>query len=163
MAWRALLMLASSSMGRFRTAVQMLLLTLVLGCGQTLAPNDAASSYVLQQVGPDPLPAVLFSSQDVTIRVFADTIRLSVKGTGTQSTLEEVRPTKGMQVDTASITASFSFRETDGRLEIAFSCPINANCAPPPHLIATLIPAGLRVDYAMGSRVPLIYARLPGS
>jgi hypothetical protein len=46
------------------------------------------------------------------------------------------------------------------RVEIAFYCPPNANCAPPPHIIGMRTGDVLEVGYATGGRVPQRYERV---
>lgn len=137
---------------------------LALACGDSLAPADVAGNYALQQIAGDPLPALGFANEELVVRVFADTLRVGADGRGTLVRVDEVEfPSDGTQVPPRRSEISFSFRTVDDRVEIAFDCPINANCAPPPHRIARRIGGGLRVDYAPGTRVPMIYARVAPS
>src|SRR6266446_9167023 len=55
---------------------------------------------------------------------------------------------------------AFGFRVVQGRIEIAFDCPPGADCVAPPHIVARPTPNGLEVQYALGARVPQIFARL---
>lgn len=52
-------------------------------------------------------------------------------------------------------TTELRFEMKRGRIEVSAICPPNANCAPPPHLVARAVAEGLRVDVANGQRVPL--------
>jgi hypothetical protein len=143
-----------------------LVLLLSLGgsgaCTNPLAPADVAGTYVLRQVGPDPLPTVLYANSDVIVRVLADTLRLVATGEGTEVGLREVEfrqagiPPGGPQ----PVATAFHFRIVGGRIEITFGCPPNGDCAAGPHLILRRTSAGIRADVAPGLRVPLYFARV---
>ena len=137
-----------------------LVAVLTCGCGDSLATDDVVGSYVLRRVGPDPLPTVLFSNDYVTSRVLSDTLQLTTNGRGTRASLQVVQQRATGVVDTVRSEAGFRFQVSDGRVEIAFDCPINANCAPPPHLVGHPLSGDLEIDYALGARVPLLYARI---
>ena len=143
-----------------------LVLLLFLGasgaCTSPLAPADVAGTYVLRQVGPDPLPTVLASNSDVVVRVLADTLRLVATGEGTEVGLREVEfrqvgsPPGGPQ----QVATAFHFRIMAGRIEVTFGCPPNGNCTAGPHLVLQRTGAGIRADIAPGLRVPLYFDRI---
>jgi len=133
------------------------------GCGDSLATGDLVGSYVLRRVGPDALPTVLFSNDYVTSRVLADTLRLSANGSGTRASSQVVQERATGVIDTVQSEAGFRFHVRDGGVEIAFDCPINGDCAAPPHFVGHAISGDLEIDYALGARVPLLYARIPDS
>ena len=144
-----------------RAAPILLLASTTLTCGQPLAPSALAGSYVLESVAIEPIPTVLFSSSDVTIRVLADTLRFHGTGTGTQTGLQVVQSQSSPSLtDTVAVNNQFAFQVVDSRFEITYACPITANCVPGPHLVGQPLADGLRVDHALGDRVPLIYGRL---
>ena len=134
---------------------------LALACGEALGPGDIAGTYALQRVAGDPLPAVLYTTQTVVVRVFADTLRFTADRRGISTTVRESEPvTGGPATEPRRGETGFSFRVADGRIEVAFDCPINANCVAPPHLVLKRTDAGLRADFALVARTPLLYARV---
>jgi hypothetical protein len=134
-----------------------------LACQDSLAPTDVAGTYVLQSVATEPLPAEIYRNDYVTIRVIADTLRLRPDGTGTMSGVQVAEPRQeGMAPATpAWWTGQLRFRIVEGDVEVTMICPPDANCVPGPHLTARRLDSGLRVDYALGGRVPRVYARIP--
>ena len=132
----------------------LLVSALPLACAEPLSPNDVAGAYAL--------PTLLYTNQYVTVRIFADTLRLTADGRGTVNTVREREPlTGGPTTGPRHAQWALGFRVVRGRIEMAFDCPINANCVPPPHIVAWITAEGLRVDSALGARVPRIYTRLP--
>jgi hypothetical protein len=139
----------------------LLVSALPLACAEPLSPNGVAGAYALQQVAGDALPTLLYTNEYVTVRILADTLRLTADGRGTVNTVRESEPlTGGPTTGPHHAHWAFGFRVVGDRIEIAFDCPINANCAPPPHIVARTTAEGLRVDSALGARVPQIYTRL---
>jgi hypothetical protein len=133
-----------------------------LGCGRSTEPISVPpTTYVLRQVAGDPLPAVLLTTELVEVRVFSDSIRLNPDGTGTISGVRQATVlTPGTPAEApAPITIPIHYRNQVDRIEIDFDCPPNANCVPPPHLIATVEADGLRAYWAPGmtGRQPLEY------
>jgi hypothetical protein len=146
-------------MRRFlRLAVISVLLT--LGCGGDVGPNSVVSTYVLRQVAGDELPTVLYSNEYGSVHVLSDTIRLETDGTGTISGVRAVEPLQPGLLPEAPTwgTAEIRFRTANHRIEMAYVCPPNANCAPPPHLIAHRRENGLHVTWAgLSGRSPMVY------
>jgi hypothetical protein len=56
------------------SVLAMLSVATALACGDPLAPDEVAGTYVLERVGADDLPTVLFANEYVRIRVLADTV-----------------------------------------------------------------------------------------
>jgi hypothetical protein len=138
---------------------------LLLGCRSSTEPQPASTTtYVLQRVAGDPLPAVLVTNEVVEIRVFSDTIRLKGDGTGTISGVQESIPlTPGTPAEgPRHITSPIHYQITPTQIEIAFDCPDLANCIPPPHLLATVRSDGLQVRWGpqLQGRDPLDYVRV---
>ena len=130
-------------------------------CTEPLGPDRVAGTYALQVVAGEALPAVVYSSSDLVVRVFADTLDLSNDGTGTQvRTAEYQYPTGAFPTDTVRWDTPFSFRIVEERIEIVFVCPWDADCVAPPHVIAYRTFGGLRASWALGERVPQDYVRL---
>jgi hypothetical protein len=90
---------------------------------------------------------------------------MSADGTGIQVSVHEIEPlVDGIEPEAPTRgDAVLRFQTVNGRVEIAYICPPNANCAPPPHLVARRMAEGLRMDFALGLRVPLHYVRVTGS
>jgi hypothetical protein len=144
-----------------RVALAMLA-ALTLGCEGSHGPSNFLSTFVLREVQGDPLPTVLYANEYVEVHVISDTIRLRADGTGTISGVrasEPLQPSILPQPPTWS-TAEIRFRRGIDRIEIDYVCPINANCPPPPHLIAVEGNGRLQVTWAPGmiGRSPMIYA-----
>jgi len=118
---------------------------LAVACGDPVAPRDIAGIYTLHRVDGDPLPAVLFTTEYVRVRVLADTLRLNANGTGLQISVWEGEPlVPGLPAEPPSRVASeLRFESKGGRIEVSEICPPNANCAPPPYLVARAVAEGL--------------------
>jgi hypothetical protein len=134
-------------------------LSLLTSCGEPTSPSRAAGVYVLTQVAGDALPTALLTNESVRIMVIADTLRLSPDGTGVRTSAyrTDFLSILDKAPESSEHSQAFSFRVTGDRVEIGFHCPPNANCAPPPHIIATRSGEGLDIEFAGGSRVPQGY------
>ena len=142
---------------RFYTRLMTLAVSLAAACGAPLSPSDVAGIYTLQRVANESLPTLLFTSG---IRVVADTLRFESGGRGTRITVVEGEPYQGFP---ARQESSFQFRISDGRIELGFICPPNGNCVAAPHMTFRRADSGLRADFALGERTPLMYARIDSS
>ena len=145
------------------TPAPAILIALALACSGDLGPGTLSSStYVLETVDGDPVPALLYSNQFVEFYVVSDTIRLRPDGTGTISGVRSAVPLQpgipGGQDPTWS-TADIRLRRVLREIEIDYVCPANADCAPPPHLIAVERGHRLEVSPAPSllGRSPMIY------
>jgi len=120
---------------------------ITLGCTDSLAPEDVAGLYVLERIGSEPLPAVMWENELNTVLVTSGTIRLRPDGSGTVSGTEESIPRQdGLPAtNTSRLDVPIRFRTDGVRIEIEFLCPANANCSPPPHIVARPTLGGLRV------------------
>jgi hypothetical protein len=141
-----------------------ILITLMLGCGESVGPDDAPGSYVLRRVDGDPLPAVLYDNEIYAVRVISDTIRLRADGTGTISGIRDALPLhEGLPAEgPVHASTNIRFKALVKRIEIEYECPPNANCLPPPHLIAHLRSDGLTARWGPGmlGRSPLFYSQV---
>ena len=133
---------------------------LLLGCSESLSPTDIAGTYVLRRVANDPLPAVVWAENGVTIRVIAETLQFTPDSRGRLSSIRELESASG-PIQPDSWVTDFTFRLVDDRIEVAFPCPPNADCVAPPHLVLHKTGDWVVADYAGGTRTPLLYARLP--
>jgi hypothetical protein len=140
-----------------------ILVALALACNGDLGPGTLSSdTYVLEEVDGDPVPAVVYSNEFVEFYVVSDTIRLRHDGTGT---ISGVRSAVALQPgipggqDPTWGTADIRFRRVLRGIEIDYVCPANADCAPPPHLIAAERDNRLEVSWAPSliGRSPMIY------
>jgi hypothetical protein len=149
-----------------------------IGCADSVsvAPQDFVGEYVLTRVAGEPLPTLIFST-DFSPTVVADTLRLRADGTGSRMRLVVLSPgtsrsprlgfgselatkaTMDSGVDTTirltSVAATnLTFEVVGGLLAITYVCPINADCAPPPHAIGVRTSVGLTVTREGTARVP---------
>ena len=142
--------------------ISAILIVLALACSGDVGPGTLVSdTYVLEEVDGDPVPAVLYSNEYSEIYAVSDTIRLRANGTGTISgvrSTESLLPGIPAQEPTWG-TADIRFRRVLRGIEIDYVCPANADCAPPPHLIA--VERGDRFDVSWApsllGRSPMIY------
>lgn len=142
-----------------RTAVA-LIAAMVLACGDPVGPSGAAF-FVLRRVGSDSLPAVIFLNETARITVFADTLFLGPNDSGSISGLRLTDYLlAGRAPEATRLEKPLTYRLKNGRVEIEFVCAANELCAAPPHLVGRFANGGLRVDYALGMRVPQYYEPL---
>jgi hypothetical protein len=133
---------------------------LSLACGEPLSPRDVAGAYALQRVAGNSLPTIQYANGYVVVRVFAETLGFTPDGRGEDVTVQQSETvTGGLVTGPERSKTAFGFRVVQGRIEIAFDCPPGADCVAP-HIVARPTPNGLEVQYALGARVPQIFARL---
>jgi hypothetical protein len=144
---------------RATVALALLVCSAVVACRDPLRPEDVVGVYALQWVESDVLPTVLYTNDNVRVRVLADTLRFRADGTGERAGLVESESLRPGVASAGQRRAQqeFRFRTGRGRIEIAFVCPINANCAAPPHIVAKPVRGGLLVEYDLGARVPQVF------
>ena len=134
---------------------------LSLACGEPLSPRDVAGAYALQRVAGNSMPTIQYANGYVVVRVFAETLGFTPDGRGEDVTVQQNETvTGGLVTGPERSETAFGFRVVRGRIEIAFDCPPGADCVAPPHIVARPTPNGLEVQYALGARVPQIFARL---
>ena len=147
-----------------RSRAALLAIVLLAGCGEPLGPEDVAGTYVLRSIAGEPLPAVSLASGDGTFRIVADTLRLRADGTGRRLTTAEIElavaPAGEDGQEVVRGERALRFRVVGARVEIEYVCGINEMCVAPPHLSGRRGRGELRIDYALGGRVPLVYARI---
>lgn len=133
---------------------------LPLACSDLFAPGQLAGTYVLQSVAGQPLPALLYSNGiDAAGTVYADTLRLAPGGHATLTeVLTSIPGPSGFHtsVDTLTYTLTFDIVA----LQIVFSCPPSADCAPPPRIVGHATPDGLEIDTFDYQRVPQVFTRV---
>jgi hypothetical protein len=136
--------------------------TVVVGCADAAGPSGLLGSYALERVGSTALPTIVYVSEDVTIRVLADTLHLYEGGVGTRADLLHITTAGDPQPDNPIRGEShFTFRMARASFEISFDCPPNAHCAPPPHMIGHLSGNRLVIRHSLAERVPQVFARVP--
>ena len=132
-----------------------------VGCSEPTAPSDFAGTFVIAE---SRLPVHLFTNEFGAVFAIADTIRFSVDGQGSVAGTEYVVPTNpGTRSDTTTSRGPFSFRVVNGKAEVTFPCPPNANCLPGPHMIATRTAEGLHITYPNSIALPQDYVELRGA
>ena len=144
-----------------RIPVLLMCAGLAAACEEPLGPKDIVGTYALEDVAGEALPAIVDSNSYGILRVLADTLRLTADGRGRRVEVVESEPsTGGLPTGPLRWEQSFSFGIVHGWIEIAFDCPWDADCVAPPHVVARPLANGLRVDFALVSRVPQTYSRL---
>jgi hypothetical protein len=134
---------------------------LSLACREPVSPSDVAGAYALERVAGNSLPTIQYANGYVVVRVFAETLSFTPDGRGKDVTVQQDETVSGgLVTGPERRETAFGFRVVDGRIEIAFDCPPGADCVAPPHIVAQPTPTGLDVQYALGARVPQMYARL---
>ena len=134
---------------------------LTSACGDSLAPGELGQEYTLVSVDGDILPTALYTTPSGTLRVLSQSIRFGPKGAGSiTETVELVPP--GADEPTAGATQTtfgMHWAEVDGRVEIEFDCPPNAQCVAGPHLVASVDRQALRATWGphVSGRSPLRY------
>jgi hypothetical protein len=131
---------------------------LTMACESALGPKDIEGTYVLRDVAGSALPAIVDSNSHGFVRVLADTLYFAPDGHGTRTEIVEGGPADG-GAPTGPIRweRSFGFGVVHGWIEVTFDCAPDALCAAPPHLVARPIANGLKVEFALTSRVPQTY------
>jgi hypothetical protein len=133
-----------------------------LGCRDSLGPRDVAGTYVLERVGVEPVPAVIFRDGQGTVRVVADTLRLRVDGRGSFVFIHVIEPAIGGAAPEAPtrIEIDFTYDLVGSTIEISYDCPPMALCIAGPHAIARRFASGLVVQETFGDDAALrIYKR----
>jgi hypothetical protein len=139
---------------------------LLLGCGgdDAVSPEGTAGRWALQRIAGDPLPAVSFTTSEITIRILGDTLLLNADGTGTLTGADEVeRPElpPGERVTRQTRQPrGLLHRMVNGRVEVEYLCGPAELCVVPPHLVGRWRNGVLHVDYALGHRTPRVYTRV---
>lgn len=145
-------------MRRFtRFAPALLALAAAWSCDQPLPldPDEVSGTYVLESVGGTPLPALVSDGEMFTVRMVADTFRLTRERTGARSYALRVRSNAvaGQPEEAASVQTGLAYQLRGERIEFEFICPPNALCAPPPHWVGRVTATGLRLDGQTGTYV----------
>lgn len=152
-----------------RTASAVLLAALALAACTDAAgpaaagvPAELAGTYVLRDVAGDPLPAAVNEVQGATVVAAADTLRFEADGRGTVTRAYAFVHDDGRTDAMAVVPTPFSYAVVDGRIRVAFDCPIDALalCVEAPHLVLRADGDALRAEYSLGMRVPQRYERV---
>jgi hypothetical protein len=136
----------------------LLLSSPLTACDDPLSPRDVAGTYVLRSVRGDPVPAIFHESAQSQLHVLADTLRLALDGTGTETWLLE---STGLYASGPQrIERSLRFELRDGWIEAVYPCAPNELCAGVITLRGQVAGAELRADvhpYGVG---PLVFQRV---
>lgn len=137
-----------------------LALLLAGACDSPSDPVRIGDAYQLTSVSGEALPAIVMENEHATIVVLSDTLRFSGARRGVQVRHQEV--TRSSTPETPAIQRyerAFGYRIAGDRIEIAFPCPPNANCLPPPHLVGRIDGDVMRLDSWEGNQQ--VYERVP--
>jgi hypothetical protein len=139
-----------------------LLVFLTLSCSDSLEPGTLGQSYRLDQVAGDALPTVLYTNEVGTLHIISQFIHFGPKGTGSLSETAQMVPHTGEPQEPQESTSGIQWAEVDGRIEIEFDCPANANCLAGPHLVARIDGHALRATWGpqISGRSPLYYVEV---
>jgi hypothetical protein len=139
-----------------------LLVFLTLSCSDSLEPGTLGQSYRLDLVAGDALPTVLYTNEVGTSHIISQFIHFGPKGTGSLFETAQMIPHTGDPHEPQESTSGIQWAEVDGRIEIEFDCPANANCLPGPHLIARIDGHALRATWGprTSGRSPLYYVEV---
>ena len=138
-----------------------LITAVAVGCTEPTAPSHFAGTFVLAE---SRLPVRLFTNEFAAWFAIADTIRFGVDGQGSEAGTVYVAPTNpGTRSDTTMYRGAFSYRVVNGKAEVIFFCSPNANCLPPPHMVATRTAEGLHITYPNSIQLAQDYVELRGA
>ena len=124
---------------RLRETLQLAFVALLAtGCGEGLGPGSVAGTWALARIGAAPLPAVVYTTNDVTLRVTGDTLVLRRDGTGERIWVHETEYHLILRPNAVNRFARpLSFRTVDGHIEVTLHCGPAELCTAPPHMVLT--------------------------
>ena len=139
-----------------------LLVFLTLSCSDSLEPGTLGQRYRLDQVAGDALPTVLYTNEVGTFHIISQFIHFGPKGSGSLLETAQMVPHTGEPPEPQESTSGIQWAEVDGRIEIEFDCPANANCLAGPHLVARIDGHALRATWGpqISGRSPLYYVEV---
>jgi hypothetical protein len=134
----------------------------VAGCGGDPTDADVRGVYVLDRVGNQPLPAVVFENSAGSVRIIADTLRLTGDGRGSTTSIQVFeRQGSGSTADAPTrYDGQLAYALSGSRIMMDFICGPNALCLAGPHLIARRGAPGLVVEWSITSDEPMYYRRV---
>lgn len=102
---------------------------LLAGCESPLTPTDVAGTYVLERVGSSPLPAPIVATDNFTITLVTDTLRLKTDETGSEVRRQEVSSNAGdAPAHLERSDVPLVYRTRAGGIELSYLCPPDAVC-----------------------------------
>ncbi len=109
----------------------------MLGCRDGTSPGQVSGTWVLERIGDDPVPSVIFRQGGTTVRILADTLRLGTAGRGRFVRIQAIVDADGNPSPAGPSRLETALRYTVhlSTVEIFYVCPINALCTAGPHLI----------------------------
>lgn len=128
-------------------------------CSDGFPPEAVPGIYVLERVGGEALPAMLYGDGNATVRILADTLHLDASRRGWQVSYIEVALSGSSSAERWE--SMLWYRIVGSRLELTYDCPPNALglCAAPPHRLAWRASGGLRVEHVGGGALSQYYRR----
>jgi hypothetical protein len=135
-------------------------LFVVSACDNPTGPEQFAGRYRLERYEGAAMPAISYESGSTSVTILQASLLLGEEGTGVLTTttrvVDPVRP-QGEE-DTFSQLLRFGVR--DGRIEITFVCPPNADCIAGPHLVGEEVDGDLALAPPTSSKLASIYRRV---
>ena len=122
-------------------------------CETVLDPDTFVGSYTLLEGG-----AVLRNSV-VRASIVTDSLWLNRDGTARRVTRERLEYADTTRDTTLVLEAPYEYEVDGTRIELAYVCPPNALCTPPPHLWGEISTRGLVLRDAFDPSVSLQYVR----
>jgi hypothetical protein len=145
--------------GMVRTLVVAGAVAVVQGCSDGTGPGLLGATYRLERYEGAPLPAVIFQAQGTSFAMIAQTIVFRADGKGVVHTTTRAVDAQSPQGRDQSNTSAILWIVSGTRIEIAYVCPPDADCAPPPHLVGERIGNQLVLSPPSSSKLASIYAR----
>ena len=144
---------------RSQTALFGFAAAVALGCSEPTAPASFTGTFVLADAR---LPVHLFTNEFGAWFATADRIRFNSDGQGVEAGSQYMVPAGGASQKPVAVRVTFSFRVVNGKAEVTFPCPLNANCIPGPHWIVMRTRGGVHVTYPNSIAPPQDFVELRG-
>ena len=135
-------------------------LLVVAACDNPTGPADFAGSYRLERYEGMSLPAISYQSGTTSVTVREASLVLGEEGTGVLTTTTRVVDAITPQGEEDTLSQLLRFDVREGRMEITFVCPPNADCIAGPHLVGERIDDDLALSPRASSKPASIYRRV---
>ena len=145
------------SIVRSVTAVAVLAIS---ACNDPTGPGRFAGSYRLERYDGVSLPAITYRSGVTSVTILRGSLMLGDEGTGVATSTTRVVDPNTPQGSETTFSQLLRFEVRDGRIEITFVCPPNADCIAGPHLVGARVDGGLALSPRASSKPASIYRRV---